>query len=86
MDFANGTRLLAAFPTVAAYGGKSTGIVVCAERTEPDVAHKYVTAWVTDLSASSWTAGSYFRDVQEAMADALVRAGWRDVVHEHLTV
>jgi hypothetical protein len=79
MDFANGTRLLAAFPMVAAHSGKSTGIIVCVERTEVDVHHKYVTAWVRELTDTSWTAGSYFVDALEAMTDALDRSGWHGV-------
>jgi hypothetical protein len=85
MDFANDTKLLAAFPMVSAFSGKPDGFYVLVERadTEDD---RYVTAWVRELTATSWSWGNYFPGAQEAMADALERAGWRGVVQEHLLV
>jgi hypothetical protein len=62
--------------------GQSAGFVVCVERQSP-VHHRYVVARMRRLDDAHWDSGEYFTDDADAMAHALVMAGWRGVVREH---
>jgi len=90
MDFANGAKLLAAFPMrAAATGATVTGWYVAFERGPDDTVsgsdfHRWGSAWIRTLDAPSWSHGHYHSTDYGAMASAMDRAGWAHVVRDGL--
>jgi len=72
LDFANGTRLLAALPV---YRGKERPDrwVVTVEFDQPD-RKEWVTACMSSLEDTWWFWGHYYSDPASALADMYLRA------------
>jgi len=72
LDFANGSRLLAALPV---YRGKERPDrwVVTVEFDQPD-RREWVTACMSALEDTSWYWGHYYSDPASALADMYLRA------------
>jgi hypothetical protein len=81
MDFANGTTLLAALPIYAGHDYPREWVVAVDRGAEYGAHHRYATALVESLDATTWHAGYYCNTQREVMTDLYDRSGILDSAH-----
>lgn len=80
MDFANGTKLLAALPLYRGHDYPREW-VVAVDRGDELTHHRYVTAVVESLDAATWSGGVYWSTQRDVMTDLYDRSGILDIAH-----